>query len=79
MKKVSFQLEISGDPPSFENSQGLSYFSCAYFLIVSITTVGYGDIFCVTVTGRMAMILFLMLGPVSRNVSEILLDRIEAL
>ena len=35
-----FQLENSGDPPDFTNKQGLSYWNCVYFLMVTMSTVG---------------------------------------
>ena len=35
-----FQLENSGDPPHFHNSQSLSYWNCVYFLMVTMSTVG---------------------------------------
>ena len=35
-----FQLENSGDPPYFRNSQNLSYWNCVYFLMVTMSTVG---------------------------------------
>ena len=38
--KIYFQLENSGDPPHFQNSQSLSYWNCVYFLMVTMSTVG---------------------------------------
>ena len=35
MALSSFQLENSGDPPDFANSQSLSYWNCVYFLMVT--------------------------------------------
>ena len=37
---IMFQLENSGDPPHFTNSQSLSYWNCVYFLMVTMSTVG---------------------------------------
>ena len=37
---IIFQLENSGDPPHFTNSQSLSYWNCVYFLMVTMSTVG---------------------------------------
>ena len=34
-----FQLENSGDPPYFKNSQSLSYWNCVYFLMVTNTNI----------------------------------------
>ncbi|XP_060801710.1 calcium-activated potassium channel slowpoke isoform X2 [Amyelois transitella] len=55
-------LENSGDPLEFENSQKLSYWTCVYFLIVTMSTVGYGDVFCHTVLGRTFLVFFLLVG-----------------
>ena len=61
------QLENSGDPPYFTNSQSLSYWNCVYFLMVTMSTVGYGDIACVTALGRGFQVLFLLVGLVSAS------------
>ncbi|XP_073942703.1 calcium-activated potassium channel slo isoform X2 [Choristoneura fumiferana] len=55
-------LENSGDPLDFSNSQQLSYWTCVYFLIVTMSTVGYGDVFCHTVLGRTFLVFFLLVG-----------------
>lgn len=55
-------LENSGDPLEFANSQKLSYWTCVYFLIVTMSTVGYGDVFCHTVLGRTFLVFFLLVG-----------------
>ncbi|TRY80926.1 hypothetical protein TCAL_08819 [Tigriopus californicus] len=55
-------LENSGDPPDFTNGQKLSYWDCVYFLMVTMSTVGYGDIYCVTSIGRGFQVLFLLVG-----------------
>ncbi|KAJ0178981.1 hypothetical protein K1T71_005756 [Dendrolimus kikuchii] len=55
-------LENSGDPLDFENAQKLSYWTCVYFLIVTMSTVGYGDVFCHTVLGRTFLVFFLLVG-----------------
>jgi hypothetical protein len=60
------QLENSGDPPNFDNGQELSYWDCVYFLMVTMSTVGYGDIYCVTSFGRGFQVLFLLVGLVSK-------------
>ncbi len=63
----NFQLENSGDPPYFNNAQMLSYWNCVYFLMVTMSTVGYGDIACVTALGRGFQVLFLLVGLVSQH------------
>nr|CAD7397827.1 unnamed protein product [Timema poppensis] len=55
-------LENSGDPLDFTNPQQLSYWTCVYFLIVTMSTVGYGDVYCQTVLGRTFLVFFLLVG-----------------
>lgn len=55
-------LENSGDPVDFRNHQYISYWECVYFLIVTMSTVGYGDIYCQTVLGRSFIVLFILVG-----------------
>lgn len=59
------QLENSGDPFEFANPQQLSYWTCVYFLIVTMSTVGYGDVYCQTILGRTFLVFFLLVGLVS--------------
>lgn len=61
----AFQLENSGDPfKGFENPQRITYWDCVYFLVVTMGTVGYGDICCKTVLGRFFMVFFILGGLV---------------
>ncbi|KOC60597.1 Calcium-activated potassium channel slowpoke [Habropoda laboriosa] len=62
MNIVCSQLENSGDPFEFTNPQQLSYWTCVYFLIVTMSTVGYGDVYCQTVLGRTFLVFFLLVG-----------------
>ncbi|XP_069970350.1 calcium-activated potassium channel slowpoke isoform X4 [Penaeus vannamei] len=55
-------LENSGDPLEFTNAHPLSYWTCVYFLIVTMSTVGYGDVYCQTVFGRTFLVFFLLVG-----------------
>ncbi|XP_055924078.1 calcium-activated potassium channel slowpoke isoform X28 [Eupeodes corollae] len=55
-------LENSGDPLDFKNPHQLSYWTCVYFLIVTMSTVGYGDVYCETVLGRTFLVFFLLVG-----------------
>ncbi|MPC12749.1 Calcium-activated potassium channel slowpoke [Portunus trituberculatus] len=61
-------LENSGDPLTFENAHPLSYWTCVYFLIVTMSTVGYGDVYCQTVFGRTFLVFFLLVGLFCFNV-----------
>jgi len=62
-------LENSGDPPDFTNARkgedSLSYWNCVYFLMVTMSTVGYGDIYCKTILGKVSCLLFIIGGLVS--------------
>lgn len=57
-------LERSGDPwRMFANAvTDQEFFSYAYFIIVTITTVGYGDIFATTAFGRIFMVVYIIVG-----------------
>ncbi|XP_018573844.1 calcium-activated potassium channel slowpoke isoform X3 [Anoplophora glabripennis] len=55
-------LENSGDPLEFSNENPLPYWTCVYFLIVTMSTVGYGDVYCHTVLGRTFLVFFLLVG-----------------
>ncbi|XP_064622887.1 calcium-activated potassium channel slo-1-like isoform X8 [Lineus longissimus] len=56
-------VENSGDPfYNFSNKHSMSYWECVYFLIVTMSTVGYGDVACETVLGRFFMAFFILGG-----------------
>lgn len=60
-----FQVENSGDPwENFQNSQPLSYWECVYLLMVTMSTVGYGDVYARTTLGRLFMVFFILGGLV---------------
>lgn len=71
---VCFQVENSGDPwESFQNSQPLTYWECVYLLMVTMSTVGYGDVCAKTTLGRLFMVFFILGGLVkpSKSIEEI--------
>ncbi|XP_055031558.1 calcium-activated potassium channel subunit alpha-1a isoform X10 [Misgurnus anguillicaudatus] len=56
-------VENSGDPwENFKNSQALSYWECVYLLMVTMSTVGYGDVCAKTTLGRLFMVFFILGG-----------------
>ncbi|XP_061564398.1 calcium-activated potassium channel subunit alpha-1a-like isoform X4 [Cololabis saira] len=56
-------VENSGDPwEDFQNSQALSYWECVYLLMVTMSTVGYGDVYAKTTLGRLFMVFFILGG-----------------
>ncbi|KAM9716712.1 calcium-activated potassium channel subunit alpha-1a-like isoform 12-T12 [Menidia menidia] len=67
-------VENSGDPwENFQNSQVLSYWECVYLLMVTMSTVGYGDVYAKTTLGRLFMVFFILggLAMFARYVPEI--------
>lgn len=56
-------IENAGDPwVDFENPQLLTYWECMYFLLVTMSTVGYGDVGAKTVLGKIFIVLFIMIS-----------------
>ena len=56
-------LETTGDPwNNFSNQQSNTFLEYAYFIMVTMSTVGYGDYFAMTDVGRAFMTFFIIAG-----------------
>lgn len=56
-------LESTGDPwRNFDNKQSNTFLEYAYFIMVTMSTVGYGDYFAMTDIGRAFMTFFIIAG-----------------
>lgn len=61
-------MENSGDPwENFQNNQALTYWECVYLLMVTMSTVGYGDVYAKTTLGRLFMVFFILGGLVKKS------------
>ncbi|XP_078094636.1 calcium-activated potassium channel subunit alpha-1-like [Mustelus asterias] len=56
-------IENSGDPwLDHPNEQTLTYWQCVYLLMVTMSTVGYGDLTAKTTVGQVFMVFFIIMG-----------------
>ena len=56
-----FQIENMGDPwHGFSNGPGMTFWDSVYYLLVTMSTVGYGDISCKTDIGKFFILIFIV-------------------
>ena len=68
-----FQCENNGDPfHDYGNGQYLTYWESVYWLLVTMSTVGFGEISPATDLGRAFIVVFIMGSFVSKRIYVIL-------
>lgn len=59
---IVFLLVLTGTSFAFHSVEGWAYLDAIYFVVISATTIGYGDITPVTNTGKIITIFFSFFG-----------------
>ncbi|ESO07764.1 hypothetical protein HELRODRAFT_130526, partial [Helobdella robusta] len=64
-------VENSGDPfTCYDNVHRISYWESMYLVIITMSTVGYGDEYCITVLGKIFIVVFLF-GAIAMFASSV--------
>jgi len=65
--------QVENSFPELERKHAApTYWECVYFTLVTMSTVGYGDIACETPIGRFFMVFFILGALVSRLATDLL-------